>query len=802
MSGNKKEYRLLRKLTSTTRSTIYTGGVHMPLRKLQWMFIAVLGFIIGNSSLASAQLIFYSSPPPDPGDAVTDAWSTVTWECEFITGGAADCTTDDDDGDGVPDEDDDVVILSDDEIELDVTGTVRNLIVNGTLTRSGSSKTVGIYGTEVKVDGTVSGNVQFYLYGSNITVYSPSGTGTINIGGRLANRSGTTTLTVNMDMTVNHIYNLGSGGSEFLLTVSAGRTLHATGNVSMDGTNGLSSRERAGTITVNGTLIVDGTLYLTTDNTAPTPNSGLTINTGGLVQSAGAFTGSGGTGVFELFVDNGGTLEFTSGNFGDLAAPGFDPNFDTGATVIFSSSTDQTVNHPQAGTGITHTLRIEGGGTKTLASDFTIGDGLGTGKLVRAGTAALSNGGFTLAYNQGTLEYAGSAAQQVGDEWPAASGPTNVIVNNPNGVSFVAGTGNRSVAGTLTFTSGVLDVATAAATIDLGTTGTFSGEAAGSYLLGTVTATRNVSGTETFGNIGFELSGGTTDPNAAVTVTRVNGTQGIVSVGGNESIARRFSVSYSGSAFNKNLTIKWLPPEDNGKTLNIMELWGFNGTKWYPISDSPQDASATRSLTESITSFDQIYTATDALNPLPIELTDIVAQVQNGEVVLRWQTATEVNNSGFEIEHSIDNVNFEKVGFVPGAGNTTEAQEYSFNVGKLPAGKHYFRLKAIDFDGVVSYSPVVEAEVPLTEAFSLSPVYPNPFQSVARFTLTVAEPQQVRVEVFDMLGRRVEVLHDGQVEGGRVYTFTLDGTELPAGMYFYRVTGEHFTASKNVTLLK
>jgi len=149
-------------------------------------------------------------------------------------------------------------------------------------------KTVGIYGTEVKVDGTVSGNVQLYLYGSNITVYSPSGTGTINIGGRLANRSGTTTLTVNMDMTVNHIYNLGSAGSEFLLTINAGRTLHATGNVSMDGTNGLSTRERAGTITVNGTLIVDGTLYLTTDNAATTPSSGLTINTGGLVQSAGA----------------------------------------------------------------------------------------------------------------------------------------------------------------------------------------------------------------------------------------------------------------------------------------------------------------------------------------------------------------------------------------------------------------------------------------------------------------------------------------------------------------------------------
>ena len=102
--------------------------------------------------------------------------------------------------------------------------------------------------------------------------------------------------------------------------------------------------------------------------------------------------------------------------------------------------------------------------------------------------------------------------------------------------------------------------------------------------------------------------------------------------------------------------------------------------------------------------------------------------------------------------------------------------------------------------------PTIVANEPgageLPEGYALSEVYPNPFNPQARFTLEVAETQPVLVELYDALGRRVATLHDGALAAGTAHAFTVDGRGLASGLYMVRATGETFTATRRVTLLK
>ncbi|MFQ5568931.1 MAG: T9SS type A sorting domain-containing protein [Rhodothermales bacterium] len=92
------------------------------------------------------------------------------------------------------------------------------------------------------------------------------------------------------------------------------------------------------------------------------------------------------------------------------------------------------------------------------------------------------------------------------------------------------------------------------------------------------------------------------------------------------------------------------------------------------------------------------------------------------------------------------------------------------------------------------------ADVPGT--FEFSAPYPNPFQSQARFTLRLGRGESVRVEVYDMLGRRVRLLFEGRLSANAAYLFVLDAGDLPGGVYMIRAMGRSFSAVRPVMLVK
>ena len=90
----------------------------------------------------------------------------------------------------------------------------------------------------------------------------------------------------------------------------------------------------------------------------------------------------------------------------------------------------------------------------------------------------------------------------------------------------------------------------------------------------------------------------------------------------------------------------------------------------------------------------------------------------------------------------------------------------------------------------------------LPDGSVLSAAYPNPFNVQTRFDLTLERSQVVRVEVYDVLGRRVALLHEGSLAAQTPYTFHIDGRDWPSGTYVYRVTGETFAETASIVLVK
>ncbi|MCH7975228.1 MAG: T9SS type A sorting domain-containing protein [Bacteroidetes bacterium] len=186
---------------------------------------------------------------------------------------------------------------------------------------------------------------------------------------------------------------------------------------------------------------------------------------------------------------------------------------------------------------------------------------------------------------------------------------------------------------------------------------------------------------------------------------------------------------------------------------------------------------------------------------VPVELTSFTAITSADDVHLQWETASETNNAGFEVQMQTGE-NWEALVFVDGHGTTTEVQTYAYSVRGLDPGIHMFRLKQIDFDGAFEYSPEVEASLETPGTHLLSSVYPNPFNPQASFTLSVARDQRVEIALYNVLGQRVSVLFDSALNADQIQTFTIDGAGLSSGLYVVRATGEVFTASQSVTLLK
>lgn len=198
---------------------------------------------------------------------------------------------------------------------------------------------------------------------------------------------------------------------------------------------------------------------------------------------------------------------------------------------------------------------------------------------------------------------------------------------------------------------------------------------------------------------------------------------------------------------------------------------------------------------------DGLFIVRPDLGELPVELIAFEALLDDQSVSLVWETASETNNAGFDVEQLLRG-EYQKVAFVQGFGTTNEPQSYSFRVEQLPVGEHSFRLKQIDFDGTVSYSDPVSVSILAPSGLALSEAYPNPFNPRTNIELTVAQTQHVKVQAYNTQGQEVGLLYDGLLEANAAHMIAFDASNLPSGFYLIRATGSQETVTQMVSLVK
>ncbi len=186
---------------------------------------------------------------------------------------------------------------------------------------------------------------------------------------------------------------------------------------------------------------------------------------------------------------------------------------------------------------------------------------------------------------------------------------------------------------------------------------------------------------------------------------------------------------------------------------------------------------------------------------VPVELTSFVADANYGQVKLNWTTATETNNQMFEIQRKSENTEFNTIGYVDGAGTTTEEQQYTYTDRSVPTGNYSYRLKQIDFDGTYEYSDIVEVDVKGPLSFDLKQNYPNPFNPSTKINFSIPKAGDVKLAVYNTVGEEVAVLVDGFMQEG-FNQIIFDASSLPSGMYIYKIQSDQSILTKKMMLLK
>ena len=197
---------------------------------------------------------------------------------------------------------------------------------------------------------------------------------------------------------------------------------------------------------------------------------------------------------------------------------------------------------------------------------------------------------------------------------------------------------------------------------------------------------------------------------------------------------------------------------------------------------------------------------------VPVELVSFEAAVNQGLVTLKWQTATETNNNGFEIERKSGN-SWNKIGFVKGSGTSSNLKNYSYTD---KSAKSFdvatYRLKQVDFNGKANYSK--EVEVVLNTApkeFSLSQNYPNPFNPNTIIKYSIPFESKVKIVIYNLTGEVVNTLvNTTEAAGTHEANFNTNssGLNLSSGIYFYSMEAvsidgsQTFRQTKKMILMK
>jgi hypothetical protein len=213
--------------------------------------------------------------------------------------------------------------------------------------------------------------------------------------------------------------------------------------------------------------------------------------------------------------------------------------------------------------------------------------------------------------------------------------------------------------------------------------------------------------------------------------------------------------------------------------------------------------------TVTITNPDGQFVSSSAIFdvPLPVVLASFSCSVDKRDVTLKWSTAEEVNNSGFDVERQSvygNNIggDWKKIAFVSGHGNSNQQNDYEYKDLKLETGKYNYRLKQIDFNGNYErFNLPSSVLVGVPNVSELSQNYPNPFNPITKIDYGISVSGKVSIIIYDITGREAAKLVD-EIKPAGYYTAEFNASALSSGVYFYRITAPDFTHVRKMLVVK
>ena len=242
----------------------------------------------------------------------------------------------------------------------------------------------------------------------------------------------------------------------------------------------------------------------------------------------------------------------------------------------------------------------------------------------------------------------------------------------------------------------------------------------------------------------------------------------------------------------------------NGLTCTFDVSWTptIIGTYFVTFSGTDSNIILNNNATDGLTSTEVVTYVVEA--PLPVEMSSFTSHVSGRNILLEWTTSSELNNSRFEIERSINN-DWTKIGEVSGKGTVTVPSDYSYSDRGLNSGTYNYRLKQIDFNGNFAYHNLSnEVVIGVPASFELNQNYPNPFNPGTKIEYSIPNDGKVKLTIYDAMGKEVKTLIDNNQSAG-YYTVDFNASGLASGIYYYRleVNGQsNFTDTKKMLLLK
>ncbi|MCE1166189.1 MAG: T9SS type A sorting domain-containing protein [Bacteroidetes bacterium] len=579
----------------------------------------------------------------------------------------------------------------------------------------------------------------------------------------------------------------GVSGRTIQLTSSNNFSAIFSGNLQLSGGNlALSSGSGTSSLNIIGnlTLTNPSELYFSQDGSANSTiylNGNLSVGNGAAITETGSATGN------LIYFENTGTQSIT--NNGAILN---DINYTIGpgAVVTLNSNIDLATGRNFTVQGTLHcgTNTITGNGNFVLQS----GGALGIGSI--DGIAPAGNYGnvqvsgtrnYSIAAN---YIYNGGAPQNGGQGLPTTV--NNLVIDNANGVQLMT---NTVVNGVMLFSNGILDIGNYSITINPGAF--LTGYSPTKYVKtsGTGSLTREVGNSDVFYPVGngsytpVTLNNSGTLDNFSVNIKNTFDNP----PASTKVVKKQFNISegiYGGSSVTMSLQWNRADEDTSFNRQSPIEIGHWTDGHWVnTYASSGVSGNGPYTVTASgFTSFSPYIIGNQST--LPVELSFFRGSVTGRNIILKWSTSSELNNSGFYVERSIaGKSDWTTSGFVKGRGNTGNQSDYTYEDRGLNPSEYKYRLKQTDYNGNFTYYDLQGSiTLSMPASIKISDNYPNPFNPETKFDIELPAPGKIGVSVYDVSGRLIKGYPEEARDAG-YGSVVLKMSGYSSGIYFCRI---------------